>query len=606
MRRWDHGIRPMNLWTDENAAVMEAFHSPSTSSAAAADHNQAHRWPPLHSSSSSSQSTVTSSVLPLFSPETLQQRLHSLLDGGREKWTYAIFWQSSPTGPGGAAVLTWGDGYYRSCEVDKRKPLEGGALRSKAEQEHRKRVLRELNALISGGGAGGDDSADEEVTDTEWLFLLSMTHTFSPGAGIPGQALLSGSPVWVAGADRMAAAPCERARQARAFGLRTMVCVPLGSGVVELGSTHEIYQNSEILSKIRALFGHGYGGRPAPGSWPPQPQPQGEQVLLDPCVMYMAEPSAPKPPSHFDKPSSIHNLNFAGEVKKMPASSAATAGGGDAGALYVDKQISYGITRSPSRESHGQGFLSSSAAGVETAGATVKSEGAGGGLFGTDSDHSDLEASAREVTSTAVMEPEKKPRKRGRKPANGREEPLDHVEAERQRREKLNQRFYALRSVVPNVSKMDKASLLADAVAYINELRSKVQAVEADKRRLQAELDALKLELDSACPAIGNRQMPPPGHKSAAMCGEVEVEVKILGWEAMIRVQSDRRCHPAARLMVALCEMDLEVHYANVSAVKELMIQQATVKMVSRMYTQEQLTAALFSRITAESPQAIM
>ncbi|KAL4363131.1 hypothetical protein GQ457_04G027450 [Hibiscus cannabinus] len=33
---------------------------------------------------------------------------------------------------------------------------------------------------------------------------------------------------------------------------------------------------------------------------------------------------------------------------------------------------------------------------------------------------------------------ERKPRKRGRKPANGREEPSNHVEAEQQRREKLN------------------------------------------------------------------------------------------------------------------------------------------------------------------------
>lgn len=48
----------------------------------------------------------------------------------------------------------------------------------------------------------------------------------------------------------------------------------------------------------------------------------------------------------------------------------------------------------------------------------------------------------------------KPPRKRGRKPANDREEPLSHVQAERQRREKLNQRFYALRAVVPNVSKV--------------------------------------------------------------------------------------------------------------------------------------------------------
>ena len=76
---------------------------------------------------------------------------------------------------------------------------------------------------------------------------------------------------------------------------------------------------------------------------------------------------------------------------------------------------------------------------------------------------------------------ERRPRKRGRKPANGREEPLNHVEAERQRREKLNQRFYALRAVVPNVSKMDKASLLGDAISYINELRGKLTSLESNK-----------------------------------------------------------------------------------------------------------------------------
>ncbi|RWW84289.1 hypothetical protein BHE74_00007119 [Ensete ventricosum] len=617
MQLSDHRRALMNLWNDDNTSVMEAFLS-SSATVAAPDHHSF--WPPLPpppasipasspSTTSSTHSTVTSSAPAHFSPDTLQQRLHSLIEGARETWTYAIFWQSSPAS--GSAVLTWGDGYYRGCEEDKRKPLRSGAS-STAEQEHRKRVLRELNALIYGGCGGGDDAADEEVTDTEWFFLVSMTQTFALGAGHPGQAFLSGSPVWIAGADRMAAAPCERVRQAQAFGLRTMACVPLESGVVELGSTHDIFQNSEILSKVRLLFGQGSGGRLAAASWPP-PQPAvAEQGVLDPSMLWMSEPPAPKAPSHFDKPNSGSltentNLNFTGEIKTIPSASA----GGGGGALYVDNHISYEIKKATSKESNDEAFLSSSADVVVAA---VKSEGGcgggsgGGNLFGADSDHSDLEASTREVTSSAVMEPpEKRPKKRGRKPANGREEPLDHVEAERQRREKLNQRFYALRSVVPNVSKMDKASLLADAVTYINELRSKTQALESDKRKLQSELGALKMERESA----SGRQMPPAGPGPAASnragrCSEVEVEVKILGWEAMIRVQCDRRCHPSARLMMALRELDLEVYYANVSAVKDLMIQQVTVKMTSRIYTQEQLTAALFASLRADHPPHAM
>ncbi|KAE8675105.1 hypothetical protein F3Y22_tig00111693pilonHSYRG00052 [Hibiscus syriacus] len=68
---------------------------------------------------------------------------------------------------------------------------------------------------------------------------------------------------------------------------------------------------------------------------------------------------------------------------------------------------------------------------------------------------------------------ERKPRKRGTKPANGREEPLNHIEAERQRREKLNQRSL--------ISKMDKASLLGDAITYINDLQMKIRVLETEK-----------------------------------------------------------------------------------------------------------------------------
>ncbi|XP_055808196.1 transcription factor MYC4-like isoform X2 [Solanum dulcamara] len=73
-------------------------------------------------------------------------------------------------------------------------------------------------------------------------------------------------------------------------------------------------------------------------------------------------------------------------------------------------------------------------------------------------------------------------KKRGRKAreiCDKQENHENHVEAERRRRERLNARFYALRAVVPNVTRMDKATLLSDAVTYITELKGKIDELES-------------------------------------------------------------------------------------------------------------------------------
>ena len=72
-----------------------------------------------------------------------------------------------------------------------------------------------------------------------------------------------------------------------------------------------------------------------------------------------------------------------------------------------------------------------------------------------------------------------------------------------------------------------------------------------------------------------------------ATSGKVEVELKLPRQEAMIRVQCDRRAHPAARLMVALRELELEVYYANVMVVKGM------IDTVGHREDGEQLTTAI-------------
>lgn len=59
--------------------------------------------------------------------------------------------------------------------------------------------------------------------------------------------------------------------------------------------------------------------------------------------------------------------------------------------------------------------------------------------------------------------------------------PQDHIIAERKRREKLSQRFIALSALVPGLQKMDKVTVLGDAIKYLKKLQEKVKVLEEEQ-----------------------------------------------------------------------------------------------------------------------------
>ncbi|XP_057519040.1 transcription factor bHLH14-like [Amaranthus tricolor] len=148
-----------------------------------------------------------------------------------------------------------------------------------------------------------------------------------------------------------------------------------------------------------------------------------------------------------------------------------------------------------------------------------------------------------------------------------------HVEAEKQRRDRLNKRFYALRAVVPYVTKMDRASLLADAVKYIKELKAKVSALEEKLKGVLVPrncTNTAEVQDEKNCLSSYDSM-------SSGMV-KVEVEVKMLGSEVLLRVQSLGLNYAAAKLMNVLRDLKLEVCYATISNINEVMLQNIVLK----------------------------
>nr|WCS41527.1 bHLH transcription factor 3 [Iris laevigata] len=554
------------------------------------------------------------------SSSNLQQLLQLLVQSVH--WTYSLFWHLCPQ----QGILVWGDGYYNGA-IKTRKTVQPMEVSAEKASLQRSQQLRDLYESLSGAGeaAGGQPArrpsaslSPEDLTETEWFYLMCVSFTFNPGDGLPGKAFETQRHVWLTRANEADSKVFSRAILAKSARIQTVVCIPLIGGVLELGTIEKVEEDIELIRHAMSFFTDHHDHRPKPAlsehstsnsvACTAHQQPFHYQPVTQPTSVQTHEsnqdnegdddgdgdgddddddgdgedddndddddeveigtdsdaemeiydtrvstrPSAPNiiiPPAAATESAAIPGSEPS-EVMQIEMSEGIRLGSPDDCSNNLDTELQMLIA---GEANHGQpghlqgqdssyqawhllccGFPESSGTHIqeispedvhysETVSAVLHNSsrltdissfgnlvGSGQSAFSKWSFEGQVLHTSSEGTSQWLLKfilftvpnllskdkdggnsPKSRDGEGGasrfRRGTPQEELSASHVLAERRRREKLNERFIALRSLVPFVTKMDKASILGDTIEYVKQLRRRVQDLESRNKLMESD-----------------------------------------------------------------------------------------------------------------------
>lgn len=538
------------------------------------------------------------------------------------QWTYSLFWQLCPQ----QGILVWGDGYYNGA-IKTRKTVQPVEVSAEEASLQRSQQLRELYDSLSAGESNQQTRrpcaalSPEDLTESEWFYLMCVSFSFPPGVGLPGKAYAKRQHVWLTGANEVDSKVFSRAILAKSARIQTVVCIPLLDGVVELGTTERVQEDVGLVQQVKSYFIDHHPPQPpkpalsehstsnpatssdhprfhsppvpnvhAPVNPPVNPnqideeeeeeeedeedeeeeEEEGESEseadtgrnshlsgAPNPRVVNVAQAAAePSELMQLEMSEDIRlgspddgSNNLDSEFQLLAASQGGNAvdhqrradsyraestrrwpllqdpmssnlqpppSGGPALEELTQEDTHYSQTVSTILQHQSTRWSdSSTSAAAAAAGYLMYSSQSSFSKWNLHpSDHHHYAASAADGTSQWLLKyilfsvpflhtkyhdnnSNNSPKSasaaandsasRFRKTTPQDELSANHVLAERRRREKLNERFIILRSLVPFVTKMDKASILGDTIEYVKQLRKKIQDLESRTRQMESD-----------------------------------------------------------------------------------------------------------------------
>ncbi|KAK9733531.1 hypothetical protein RND81_04G073400 [Saponaria officinalis] len=614
----------------------------------------------------------------------LQQILQSVVQA--VQWTYSLFWQFCPQ----QGMLIWADGYYNGS-IKTRKTVQPAMEVSTEEVSfQRSQQLRELYDSLSAGEssqAGRRPTAalsPEDLTETEWFYLMCVSFSFPLGVGLPGRAYANGQHVWLTSANEVDSKEFSRAILAKSARIQTVVCIPMMDGVVELGNTERVHEDLFIVHQVKSFFidyhhdnhhQHHHLNTPPPmppkpalsehstsnptshsplANTPRQPPPatnraeDDDDYYYDDCVdddtevgsdsetqtnitttaqpielMQLEMPDdirlgSPEDasnnldsefppmthqvatPSNHHHYSRVDSVKAAESTRMWPLMQQPSL---SSNSFQPPITLSAPILEELSQEDLLYSQTVSIILQVQTSPPSSYLANSPNSAFSRWTPRSKnkpphrpidgtsqwllkyilftvprLHAKHRDGSNNAIF-PNSDPhaldytamaRYRPSKGGGVPQEELsaNHVIAERRRREKLNEKFIILRSLVPFVTKMDKASILGDTIEYLKQLRKKIQDLEARPKQIDPEPD-MSGETDkrSTVPTAERgvekrkvRVVEGGGHEKAkAMETGDMLQVSIIESDALVELQCPYREGLLLDVMLTLRDMCMEV-----------------------------------------------